>query len=106
MFHPDEDLVDAYKIDRRENYIYTDEPDTTGHRGDVVELLGYVAPQSVFNLYRVIVQNGRARRGDLVAAIAAAGEHGVDLLNLSVGIYHDEEPTKDCDGRCRVAAET
>jgi len=30
----------------------------------------------------------------------------VDILNLSVGIHHHEEPDGDCGGHCRVADET
>lgn len=92
-------------MDRQENYISTDDPDTTGHGGDVLELLGYFAPESVFNLYRVIARNGTARRGDLVEAIADPSTHGIDLLNLSVGIYHGEEEDESCGGMCRVADE-
>lgn len=79
--------------------------DTTGHGGDVFETLGYFAPEAEFNLYRVIAENGRTRRGDLVQAIADASHHGLDFLNVSVGIAHQEEDDYDCGGHCRVADE-
>jgi len=72
----------------------------------VLELCSYVAPDAIFNCYRIIAANGTARRGDYVQAIADASRHGVDLLNLSVGIHHHEEPNGDCGGHCRVADET
>ena len=79
--------------------------DTTGHGGDVFETLGYFAPDAKFNLYRIIAENGRTRRGDLVQAIADASRHGIDFLNVSVGIAHHEEDDYDCGGHCRVADE-
>jgi hypothetical protein len=98
-------LSATYIINRHENYVYTEEADTTGHGGDVLETVGYFAPDAEFNLYRVIAENGRARRGDLVQAIADAGQHGLDLLNISLGIAHHEEDDYDCGGQCRVADE-
>lgn len=104
--HPSDDLANTYTIDRRENYIDSQDPETTGHGEDVLELLGYFAPKASFNLYRVIAEDGRTKRGTLVAAIGAANQHGVDILNLSIGIYHQEEANHDCGGHCRVADET
>lgn len=98
--------MSAYTITRRENYIDSQEPDTTGHGEDVLELLGYFAPKAAFTLHRVIAQNGRTKRGNLVAAIADASHHEVDILNLSVGIYHREKENNDCGGHCRIADET
>ena len=87
------------------NYVADDSPDTTGHGEDVLELLGYFAPAATFDLYRVVAENRDAKRGNLVQAIADASSRGVDILNLSVGIYHHEEPDGDCGGHCRVADE-
>lgn len=106
LYHPDEHLSDAYMTNRRENYIHTETSDTTGHGGDVLETVGYFAPNAEFNLYRVIAETGQARRGDLVQAIADANQHGLDFLNLSVGIAHHEEENYDCGGQCRIAEET
>lgn len=53
----------------------------------------------------MIAENGRARRGNLVQAIFDAGRHGIDLLNISIGIAHHEEDDHDCGGHCRVADE-
>lgn len=71
----------------------------------MLELAGFFAPDATFDLYRIVAENGLARRGDFVQAIGNASSK-VDLLNLSVGIYHDEEPDGDCGGHCRVADET
>lgn len=87
------------------NYVADESPDTTGHGEDVLELLGYFAPAATFDLYRVVAENRYAKRGNLVQAIADASSRGVDLLNLSVGIHHHEEPDGDCGGHCRVADE-
>ncbi|WP_018258733.1 S8/S53 family peptidase [Halomicrobium katesii] len=65
----------------------------------------YFAPDAVYNLYRVVAADGTAKRGNLVQAIADASRHDVDILNLSVGVYHAEEPHGDCGGHCRVADE-
>lgn len=105
LLHPRGDLAGAFTIDRRENFIYSQEPDTTGHGEDILELLGYFAPESVFNLYRIVAENGHAKRGNLAAAIGDASKHGVDILNLSVGVYHREEKNNDCGGHCRIADE-
>lgn len=106
LLHPSEDLKSAYAINNRENYIRSNEADTTGHGEDVLELLGYFAPRAEFNLYRVIAADGTAKRGNLVDAIGDASAHGVDLLNLSIGVFHGEEEDHDCGGMCRVADET
>lgn len=99
-------MVDAFSVNRRENYVYSTAGDTTGHGGDVFETIGYFAPDAEYNLYRIIAENGRTRRGDLVQAIADASYHGLDFLNVSVGIAHHEENDYDCGGHCRVADET
>lgn len=72
----------------------------------MVEILGWFAPEATFNLYRVIAGNQQTSRGNLIAAIGDASNHGVDLLNLSVGVFHQDEPDGDCGGHCRVADET
>lgn len=95
-----------YAINNRENYVHSGDPDTTGHGGDVLELLGYFAPRSEFNLYRVVTSAGTAKRGNVVDAIGDASAHGIDVLNLSIGIFHGEEEDHDCGGMCRVADET
>lgn len=105
LYYPDEALSSAYPINRRENYIHTKASDTTGHGGDVLEILGYFAPNAEFNLYRVIAENGRAKRGDLIQAMTDANQHGLDFLNISVGIAHHEEENYDCGGQCRIAEE-
>jgi len=87
------------------NYVADDSPDTTGHGEDVLELLGYFAPAATFDLYRVVAENRYAKRGNLVQAIADASSRSVDILNLSVGVHHHEEPDGDCGGHCRVADE-
>nr|WP_281177905.1 S8 family serine peptidase [Halalkalicoccus paucihalophilus] len=91
-------------MNRKENYIYTTEP-TTQHGTDVLELIGYTAPNAVYSLYRVIAETNTARRGDFVAAIGDASTHNIDLLNLSVGVWHTEEENHDCGGHCRIADE-
>lgn len=103
---PTDDVAEVFDIEVQENYIEDDAKDTTNHGGDVFEALGYFAPDAVFDLYRVVAADGTAKRGTLVDAIADASRHGVDVLNLSVGVHHHEEPDGDCGGRCRVADET
>jgi len=88
------------------NFVADESPDTTGHGEDVLELLGYFAPAATFDLYRVVAENAYAKRGNFVQAIADASSRGVDILNLSVGVHHHEEPDGDCGGHCRVADET
>nr|WP_256534000.1 S8 family serine peptidase [Halovivax cerinus] len=83
-----------------------DEADTTGHGSDVLEILGYFAPRATFEVYRVIARNGRTRRSSLAQAIADAADDGVDVLNLSVGLYHSHEPANTCNGNCTVATES
>lgn len=106
MFEPVEQVASEYDIERRENYIHSRVPDTTNHGGDVFELLRYFAPDASFNLYRIIADGRDASRGNFIQAIADASRHGVDILNLSVGVYHSEEPDGSCGGHCRVADET
>ncbi|MBX0297688.1 S8 family serine peptidase [Haloarcula nitratireducens] len=105
MLEPTAALADTLDIDQRLNYVADDAPDTTGHGEDVLELLGYFAPAATFSLYRVVAAHGTAKRGNLVQAIADASSHNIDILNLSVGIHHHEEPTGDCGGHCRIADE-
>lgn len=88
------------------NYVRSDVPDTTNHGSDVLEYLGYFAPEATFDLHRVVASDGTAKRGTLVDAIATASQAGVALLNLSIGVHHHEEPEGDCGGHCRIAEET
>lgn len=53
-----------------------------------------------------MTENRYAKRGNLIQAITDASSRDVDILNLSVGVYHHEEPDGDCGGHCRVADET
>lgn len=71
-----------------------------------MELCSYFAPEAAVNLYRIVAEDGKTRRGNLVQAIADASEDDVDILNLSVGVYHHEEEHGDCGGHCRIADET
>lgn len=106
ILEPADEVAEELDIDVRENYIDSDVPDTTNHGGDVLELLGYFAPEATFDLYRIIAADRAAKRGNLVQAVADASRHGVDFLNLSVGVHHHEESAGDCGGHCRVADET
>ncbi len=54
----------------------------------------------------MIAQTGEAKRSNLADAIADAGHHGIDLLNLSVGIFHSRSEDNHCDGNCTIATET
>lgn len=93
-------------VNRRENYIATDVDDTTGHGSDILETLGYFAPAAEFNLYRVTAHIEEAKRSNLADAIADAGRHGMDLLNLSIGLFHADTDGHHCGGNCTVATET
>ncbi|WP_425607744.1 S8/S53 family peptidase [Natrinema salsiterrestre] len=99
-------LKSAFSINRRENYIATELGDTTGHGSDVLEILGYFAQNAEFNLYRVIARNGKAKRSNIADAVADASQHGIDLLNLSVGVFHARDEDHDCGGNCTIASET
>lgn len=103
---PPDELADALAVSAAENYVASHADDTTGHGSDVLECIGYFAPDSRFETYRVLAPDGRATRGNLVAAIADGSSGGQDLLNLSVGLAHDEHGHGDCGGHCRVADET
>lgn len=103
---PLDEVAKEFDVDVQENYIEDVTPDTTNHGSDVFELLRYFAPDSTFSLYRIVTTDGTTKRGNFVDAIADASRHGVDVLNLSVGIHHQEEPDGDCSGHCRVADET
>lgn len=52
-----------------------------------------------------MAENRYAKRGNLIRAITDASSRDVDILNLSVGVHHHEEPDGDCGGYCRVADE-
>ena len=106
MFQPGKELDELLDIGQQKNYVADDSADTTSHGEDVLELAGYFAPEATFDLYRIVSENGLAKRGNFVQAIADASSQGMDILNLSVGIYHHEEPDGDCSGLCRVADET
>lgn len=106
LLEPTDEVIEDFDIGVQRNYVEDDTPDTTNHGGDVFEVLGYFAPDAVFDLYRVVAADGTTKRGTLVDAIADASRHGVDILNLSVGVHHQEEPDGDCGGHCRVADET
>lgn len=54
----------------------------------------------------MIASDGRAKRGNLVAAIADASSGDQELMNLSVGVAHSEHEHGDCGGQCRIADET
>ncbi|MCU4802426.1 S8 family serine peptidase [Halobacteria archaeon HArc-gm2] len=98
-------MAETLAIEDETNYVAEDAPDTTGHGEDVLELLGYFAPDAMFDLFRVVAGNGKAKRGNFVQAITDASRRGVDILNLSIGVHHHEEPGGDCGGHCRVADE-
>lgn len=72
----------------------------------MLECIGYFAPDAQFETYRVIASNGRAKRGNLVAAIADASNGDQELVNLSLGIHHSDHNHGDCGGKCRIAEET
>lgn len=107
---PESEVASEYKVTRRENYVASEAPDTTGHGTAVFDHASAVAPEALYNFYRVIAEdsetgNGRAKRSNVVRAIAAAAEHGLDVLNLSLGVCHHEEDGYDCGGQCRIADE-
>lgn len=106
----DSRVADQYKINCRENYVASQAPDTTGHGTGVFDYVSAVAPKAMYNFYRVIAEDpetgrGEAKRSNVVRAIAAAVEHGVDVLNLSLGVCHHEEDGYDCGGACRIGDE-
>lgn len=104
------EIASRYKVNRRENYVASEESDTTGHGTAVFDHVSAVASEAVYNFYRIIAEDpdtgrGRAKRSNVVRAIAAAVEHGIDVLNLSLGVCHDEEDGYDCGGKCRIGDE-
>lgn len=104
------EIGSQYKINHRENYVASEKPDTTGHGTAVFDYASAVAPKAIYNFYRVIAEDrrtgrGKAKRSNVVRAIAAAVEHGIDVLNLSLGVCHDAGDGYDCGGQCRIGAE-
>lgn len=97
--HPNENPVMA--IDERKNFIYSIKPDTTGHGTDVCTIAAFFAPKSLFSFYRVVIESSPfsddLREGNLLKAISAAENHGIDVLNMSVGIHHS-----NCQQQCRI----
>lgn len=93
-----------------ENFVATDELDTTGHGSRVFDILQAGSPGSTFSFYRTVVEdadsgNGIAKRSNVVDAIYEASRRGVDVLNLSLGVCHSEEEGHHCGELCRIADE-
>lgn len=55
----------------------------------------------MFNFYRIIIDGGDYKTSNLLKALDDARSHDVDIINLSLGVSHD-----DCGGRCRSCVAT
>lgn len=93
---PDRVRVGA-EVNRTRNYVASDDDLTNRHGADVLDIVHHLSTESVFNFYRVTVENGTFKSSNLLRALDDARRHGVAVLNLSLGVAH-----ADCGGRCRV----
>lgn len=100
---------DGLRIEKGKNCVAPEEEDTTGHGTEVFDTLQFVAGNSTFSFYRVIVEgsdgDGVAKRSNVADAIYEASQKGVDVLNISLGVCHSEEEGHHCGELCRIADE-
>lgn len=93
-------------IEVHDNYVDVDTNDPVGHGTTVANLITVTAHEvslSTFQAIGTIEEDGETipsgNRGDTIQAIVDAGEAGVDILNLSIGIPHE------CGGVCSLSRE-
>lgn len=84
-------------IDIPENYVASNDRDTTGHGTSVLNLISLLAPESIYKPLRVIAEDGKFKPSNFLKAMNDVRNGNIDLVNISAGKYHD-----NCGGRCRI----
>lgn len=89
----------GYTVDDSENYVASDERDTTGHGTKILTTINTFAPRSRYKLYRLIAGDGEFRPSNFLRAMDDVRDDDIDVVNISAGKYHES-----CGGRCRLCA--
>ena len=88
-------------IEEQRNFIASTEDDTTGHGTRIANIIEVGAPESILNVYRVVVSMEEFKVSNYLKALARAQEDNVDIINSSAGVHHPE-----CNGECRISEAT
>lgn len=84
-------------IDFPENYVASDETDTTGHGTRVLDLISLFAPESIYKPLRVVAGDEKFKPSNFLKAMDDVRNANIDLVHISAGKYHE-----NCGGRCRI----
>lgn len=84
-------------IDLSENYVASEEPDTTGHGTSVLDLLRAFAPKSIYKPHRVIAEDGEFKPSNFLKTMHKIETDNIDIVNISAGKYHP-----NCGTNCRI----
>lgn len=83
--NPPKRIARGLNIGTRKSFVSSLEDETTSHGKKVLDILLKYSPRSEFNFYQAVDGNGRLPVQSFDAAIYAAIEDEVDILNISAG---------------------
>lgn len=83
--NPPKRIARGLTIGTCESFVSSLEDDTTSHGTKILDIILKYSPRSEFNFYQAVEENGRLPVQSFDAAIYAAIEDDVDLLNISAG---------------------
>lgn len=95
VLYPSSDM--ELTTDVTNNYIASDDRDTTGHGSRILMILRAFAPKAVYNCYRVVAGDKEFRTSNFLKTMADIRDDNIDVVNISAGKGH-----VDCGGRCRI----
>lgn len=88
----------SYTVDKKNNYIHSDEIDTTGHGAGVLNIISFFAAKSTYKFHRVVADDeDDFKPSSVLKALDSIRNDDVDIANLSLGMYRP-----NCQGDCRL----
>jgi len=84
-------------VDFPENYVASNDRDTTGHGTRVLDILSCFAPNSSYKPFRLIAEDEEFRPSNFLKAMDDVRNANIDVVNISAGKYHGK-----CGGQCRI----
>lgn len=112
MLRPPPSWNQQWNVVNGENYVQSVKPDThpSDHGAVVTDIASSFAPGGTLKPYRVVRDLSKIRKkqklipnGKILNALQDAASDNTDLVNLSIGVLHDNEPGRTCGGYCPFA---